>query len=175
MAGPDVPQSIRGIGCQCLTALVIGQMTAWSGDALFEMFRIMTILQHLRVMVGLYHKIVGAGDDGCNLVCDMSAVSDDAEHNVAQLDAVSHAVGAVVRHAEGCYPEVAQLKCLAFLYAVLKFERHLAPHAIVSADALIHFLGGINGNIVFCSKRAYGANMVGMVVRNENVVHFLCL
>jgi hypothetical protein len=78
-----------------------------------------------------------------------------------------------MRHIEGRHKEVAQRNGLSLLDIAGQGCGYFLGDTIVAVDAHMYFMSSIDRQRQFSAHRAYRLNMVGMVVRNKNMVNLL--
>ena len=127
-----------------MTAVGIAQMARPTEDAGLQMFWIVSLHQHLHIMVGFQNKILGATDETGHLVGDAAGVGNDAEGGIVSLDEIAHIVTTVVRNGEGRDAEVAYLHGFTRRQLVAQLSVHLALHAIVTVDTLVNDFSSID-------------------------------
>lgn len=171
VAKPDVLQAGRDIFGQCLPAIDVAQVAVGALDALAQVFRIGTTGKHLRIVVGFKDEIVALSNERVHLVCDMTAVGDDGQHDAVVFYLIANAVRAVVRYGKGGYAERSYLNGLIFCQVALLFKRNLLADAPVLVDSHVDLAGRIDGHPILLRQSAHAFDVVGMVVRNKNMVN----
>lgn len=173
MAEPYMAEIGRGIIGKRLSARHIAQMTVGTQDAILEILRIWTLLEHLLAVVRLYHQIVGAPDEIVHLLGDVAHIGDEAERHPLTLHEIAHVVGAVVGNPERSNLELAHIQRHTLLDDVHVIGRNLLSDAVVALDTYMNFTGCIYWQMIIGAEASHRLHMVGMVVRDEDVVHIL--
>ena len=135
-------------------------------DALFQVGRVGAVQQQMLVMVGLYHQVVGSAYGHLHLFVGLAAVGDDDKPLPRKVDGVAQAVGRVVADAETVYLHARQFPCLSFL-EVSPCGAQFLSNAVVAVNTFVDELGGVDGQMYPFAECADGANVVGVVVRDE--------
>ena len=173
MAEPYVAETRRSIIGKRLSARHIAQVAVGTQDAILEILRIRTLLEHLLTMVRLYHQIVGATDEIVHLLGDVAHIGDEAERHPLTLHEIAHVVGAVVGNPERSNLELAHIQRHTLLDDVHVIGRNLLSDAVVALDTYMNFTGCIYWQMIVGAEASHRLHMVGMVVRDEDVVHIL--
>ena len=173
MAEPYMAEIGRGIICKRLSARHIAQMTVGTQDAFLEILRIRPLLEHLLAVVRFYHQIVGATDEIVHLLGDVAHIGDEAERHPLTLHEIAHVVGAVVGNPERSNLELAHIQRHTLLDDVHVIGRNLLSDAVVALDTYMNFTGCIYWQMIVGAEASHRLHMVGMVVRDEDVVHIL--
>ena len=173
MAEPYMAEIGRGIIGKCLSARHITQVTIRPQDAILEILRIRTLLEHLLAVVRLYHQIVGAPDEIVHLLGDVAHIGDEAERHPLTLHEIAHVVGTVVGNPERSNLELAHIQRHTLLDDVHMIGRNLLSDAVVALDTYMNFTGCIYWQMIVGAEASHRLHMVGMVVRDEDVVHIL--
>lgn len=173
MAEPYMAEIGRSIIGKRLSARHIAQMTVGTQDAILEILRIWTLLEHLLAVVRLYHQIVGAPDEIVHLLGDVAHIGDEAERHPLTLHEIAHVVGAVVGNPERSNLELAHIQRHTLLDDVHVIGRNLLSDAVVALDTYMNFTGCIYWQMIIGAEASHRLHMVGMVVRDEDVVHIL--
>ena len=163
----------RGIIGKCLSARHITQVTVGTQDAFLEILRIRPLLEHLLTVVRFYHQIVGATDEIVHLLGDVAHIGDEAERHPLTLHEIAHVVGAVVGNPERSNLELAHIQRHTLLDDVHVIGRNLLSDAVVALDTYMNFTGCIYWQMIVGAEASHRLHMVGMVVRDEDVVHIL--
>ena len=173
MAEPYVTEIGRSIIGKRLSARHIAQMTVGPQDAILEILRIRTLLEHLLAVVRFYHQIVGAPDEIVHLLGDVAHIGDEAERHPLTLHEIAHVVGAVVGNPKRSNLELAHIQRHTLLDDVHVIGRNLLSDAVVALDTYMNFTGCIYWQMIIGAEASHRLHMVGMVVRDEDVVHIL--
>lgn len=147
--------------------VVVAQMAGVTAHALFQRVGIASVFQHHVVVVGFDDQIVGLGDVVGHLFADETEVGGNDERFAFVGEGVAHAVGGVVADGERLYGEVANGDVFAF-FVVFLARREFFGNAVVAIDADVHFACGIDGDVVFFAQHTHRADVVGVVVGDEN-------
>ena len=168
---PHMTQPLRSIFHQSHAAGIVGQMAVVALYAHLEVGWIIAMQQHLSVVVGLYHEVVGAVDAPAYVLGDTAAIGNNGENNALMLYFVAHAVYAVVRNGKGCHLEIAYLQGHFFLDLLLEGNGNLLAHAPVAVDSLVNVSRRPHRHLIFATQRAHRLDVVGMVVGDQDVSH----
>ena len=173
VAEPYMAETRRGIIGKCLSARHIAQVAVGTQDAILEILRIRSLQEHLLTMVRLYHQIVGATDEIVHLLGDVAHIGDEAERHPLTLHEIAHVVSAVVGNPERSNLELAHIQRHTLLDDVHKIGRNFLSDAVVALDTYMNFTGCIYWQMIVGAEASHRLHMVGMVVRDEDVVHIL--
>ena len=160
-------QVVGVVGNKCFAAKRVAQVSAAASYPFLKIVRVGAYLEHLRVVVGLNHKIVGALYHRGNLFGDVSHVCQQAEHHTVVLDGVAGIVGAVVWNSEGRDTKVADREAYPRLYVHPSVVRNLAAHTHIAVQTRVDGARGINRYVKLLGYAAYRFDVVGMVVCHE--------
>ena len=136
--------------------------------AVLEVAGIGSVLEHLRVVVGLDHHVVGVAQLLAHRIGHLAHVGHEAEADVLHLDAVAAVGHAVVGHGEGGDGEGAEDEGLAVGDDVTQFAGHLLVHEAVAVHADVSAGLRIDGQVERLGKGADRLHMVGMVVGSKD-------
>ena len=171
VAEPHILQLLRHILGNGHTTVAIVQMTRTREDAVFEELRIRTALHHFDVVVGLNDQMTRLTDILLHLVGNTTRIGHQTEVRTLSLNEVAHIVETIVRYGKRRHREVAQLQRFSLFYQAYQVCCHLLHHTVVAVDAVVHLAGGIDGNLIVVAEGAYRFDVVGMVVRDEYMLH----
>ncbi len=118
-------------------------------------------------MIGLDDKVVGRADSLFDLVVRCATIGDEHEAFPHIIDGIAQAIGGVVRDSEGVDPHAKEFERLTFFEETsrgLEFERD----AVVAVNAGVDGGSGVDGDMDVLSESSDGADMVGMIVRDED-------
>ncbi len=118
------------------------------------------------VVVRLYHEVVGSAYGVFYLLVGFSAVGDDDKPLSRKVYFVAQTVGRVVADAEAVYLHAGEFPSLSFLEVSPSGAQFLS-HAVVSVNAFVYELGGVDGQMDALAECTDGADVVGMVVCDE--------
>ena len=167
VAEKHIAQPLMKIVCQHTGTSLVALMPARGENTLLQIGRVRTFKQHLLVVIGLDDKVVGCADSLFDLVVRRATIGDEHEAFPHIIDGIAQAIGGVVRDSEGVDPHTKEFERLTFFEETacgLEFERD----AIVAVDAGVDGCSGVDGDMDMLSKPSDGADMVGMVVRDED-------
>ena len=162
-----MPEARVVIASEEFSTGVVTLVTSVGEDAFLEVGGIRTIEEHLLVVVGLDDEVVGCADGFFDLVVRRAAVGDEDETLTHEIDGVAQAIGRVVRDAEGIDLHAKEFEGYAFVEETtgrLEFERD----AVVAVDAGMDSGGRVNGEMDMFPEPSDRADMVGVVMRDEN-------
>ena len=171
MAEPHVLQPFRHIFCQCPATRIIRQVTTLTLNTLFQIGRIRSVSQHLHIVIGLNHQIVGVRDGLLDVVGDAAHIGDDHKVHTFHMDLIAHILRSVVRHHKRAHQKLAYLHFLTHRQHHLHIIGHLPRNAIVMVDTRMNLRCGIDGQRVVMTKRPHRLDMVRMIVRNQHMLH----
>ncbi len=155
------------IGNKSFGTKQVAQVSAATSYPFLKIVRVGTYLKHLRVVVGLNHKIVGASYNRGNLVCDVAYVGKQTEHHTVVLYHVTGIVGAVVRYGEWCNVKVVYLEAYSWLHVHSSVVCNLAAHTYIAVKTRMYRSCSIYRNLKLLGYAANRLYMVGMVVCNK--------
>ena len=171
MAQPHSAQAFAGVIYYGLGAQLVRQVAVTSRHTLLKILGIDARPEHVLVIVRLYHEIVAHTDDGSHLVGHVAYVCHQGERHAVAPDDVAHVLMAVVRHAEGRHAEAVEADFGSRLDNPHIGGINLLTHAIVVRYALVHPLGGVDGQAVGVAYHAHGLHVVGVVVCYDDLPH----
>ena len=97
MAKPHMAQVLRVVFRQELSALRVAKMTCSASYTFLKMNGIRTVGKHVRIVICLDNKIIGASYQSLHLLSNMTDVSKNGEDNALTTNLVAH----IVRTANG--------------------------------------------------------------------------
>ena len=162
-----MPQSLVVVARQQLTARVVALVTAVRQDALLQVRRIRTVQQHLLVVVGLYHQVVGRADSLLDLIVGRAAVGNQHKPLAHVVDAVTQAVGRVVRDTESVDLHAEQLEGYA-LVEEPACGLQLQRHSVVAVDACMDLFRRVNRQVDMLAQTTHRTDMVRVIVRHQH-------
>ena len=109
MAQPNVLQLLCHILYQRLATSHVTQVSATACNALLQILRIWSCLQHLQVVVSLYHQIVSATYHLLNLIGDVAHIGNHNKGNALNHKLVTYVLACIVRHRKRAHLKVAKL------------------------------------------------------------------
>lgn len=154
---------IRNELCTSLVALV----PARGKDALLEVDGIGAVEEHVLIVVGFDDEVVGVADSLLNVGIGFATVGNEDETLSVSTNLIAETVGGVVADAERRDLEIAKSECLAFLEIAAGCAQFLTQ-PIVAVDAFVDEAGCINRDMRPFAERSDGADMVCMVVGDED-------
>ena len=150
-------------------------MSQRTGYALLEEGWVAARAEHLAVVVGLQHDVLGGGDVALDDRGGVAYVGSESEAEVlAAGDVIAYVLRAIVRHGEGLDGEARQLQRLVDGELAARGPQRLLYEA-AAGDAVVHQGCSVDGEVVDCSQHAYGAYVVGVVVRHQHATYMAVL
>ena len=119
------------------------------------------------VVVGFDDEVVGVADSLLNVGIGFAAVGDKDETLSVSTNLIAETVGGVVADAERRDLEIVESECLAFLEIAAGSAQFLTQ-PVVAVDAFVDEAGCINRDMRPFAERADGADMVSVVVGDED-------
>ena len=98
----------------------------------------------------------------------MAYISDQAETDATSLYAITHAVGAVVRHLEGCHHKITDGERHILLYEHAVRVVQPRRDTIVAPDALVHQFCRIDLQAILRNQLTHRLDMICMIMSDEN-------
>lgn len=167
MAEEDIAQSgmeiIRNELCTSLVALVPSR----GEDTLLEVDGIGAVEEHVFIVIGFDNEVVGVADSLLNVGIGFAAVGDEDKTLSVSTNLIAETVGGVVADAERRDLEIAKSECLTFLEIAAGSAQFLTQ-PVVAVDAFVDEAGCINRDMRPFAERADGADMVSVVVGDED-------
>ena len=170
---PDVAQMFRHVLCKCFATVFIRQMPALAGNALLQIRRIRTALQHLQIVVGLDHQIIGIGNSLIALLGDTAGIGDNHETDISYPDLIAHILTGIMGNGEWLDDEITQIQLQSWHNGHLQIWCHLPRDAVVRFDTHVHELGGIDGYLVVMTEGAHRLDVVSMIVSDQHMIHLI--
>ncbi len=162
--GPVVGQKTRGV--------VVAQMPSVAAHTLFERIGIAAVFEHRFVVISLDNQIVGLGDVVGNLLADEAQIGGNDKCFAVVGEGITHAVGGIVAHRKRLNGEIANDDVFAF-FVEFSARHKFFRYTVVAVDAFMHFARAIHRNVVFFAQHTHRADVVGMVVCDENAPNLL--
>ena len=125
---------------------------------------IRTILQHLHIVVGLDHQVVGTINGLLDIVGNATHIGKHHKHNTFNLQLVAHILAGIVRHSKRAHLKVAKLYLLANYQLVFMILRYFLRYTIILVYALVYFMSGINRQVTVVTQGAHTFYVVCVVV-----------
>ena len=172
MAKPYVPQIRMPVTLQQFATYIIRLMSAGREDSLLEIGRIRTIEQHVLVVIRLNHQVISRSDILLHLIVHRPAIGHEYKALTIIIDAVTEAVSRVMLNTKSIDGHSEQLPFLPFLEITTTGTQFL-PYAIVTINTGMDLGGSVDRQFNPFTQRTYGADMIGMVVRNEHTHYIL--
>lgn len=172
MAKPYVPQIRMPVTLQQFATHIIRLMSAGREDSLLEIGRIRTIEQHVLVVIRLNHQVISRSDILLHLIVHRPAIGHEYKALTIIIDAVTEAVSRVMLNTKSIDGHSEQLPFLPFLEITTTGTQFL-PYAIVTINTGMDLGGSVDRQFNPFTQRTYGADMIGMVVRNEHTHYIL--
>ena len=119
------------------------------------------------VVVRLNDQMVGGTDIRLHLRINRPAVRHEHETLTQIIDAITEAIGRVMLDMEGVDPHAEKLPLHAAL-EIAAAGTQLLAYAIIPVDALMNLRGRIDRQLNPLAQRAYGTDMVGMIMRDKH-------
>ncbi len=167
VAEPDVSQPGMPVTLQERTTGVVALMTARTKDSLLEVSRVRAVEQHMLVMVRLNHKVVRRTDIRLHLVVHRTAVGHQHKTLIHIINAVPQTIGGVMLNVEGVDLHAKQIPFLPSL-EIPAARSELLADSIVAVYTLVDLGGGVNRNLHPLSQCTYRADMIRMIVRDQD-------
>ena len=171
MAQPNVLQLLSHILYQSLATSHVTQVSAAACNALLQILRIWSCLQHLQVVVSLYHQIVSATYHLLNLIGDVAHIGNHNKSNALNHKLVTYVLACIVRHRKRAHLKVAKLYLGTQFYLFLMVGRYLAGNAIVLVYTLVHLARGIYGQIHVMTQGSHTFYVVSVIVSNQDTLN----
>ena len=172
MAKPYVPQIRMPVTLQQFATHIIRLVSAGREDSLLEIGRIRTIEQHVLVVIRLNHQVISRSDILLHLIVHRPAIGHEYKALTIIIDAVTEAVSRVMLNTKSIDGHSEQLPFLPFLEITTTGAQFL-PYAIVTINTGMDLGGSVDRQFNPFTQRTYGADMIGMVVRNEHTHYIL--
>ena len=144
-------------------AVVVGQVPPVGEDAPLEVHGIGPVAQHLLVVVGLDKYRVGPQEPGAHLLGDTAHVGGQGE-NPIPFHPVAHALVRVVWRVKGPDGQSANPEGLSHRD---KPQTALQQRQL-TAQAVCHRVGGVNGEPVVLAEHGQPGNMIGVLMGDEH-------
>ena len=173
MAEPNRLQRWCGKLSERLATSAVAEMTIGARNSCFQMLRIGALLEHGLIIIGLYHKVVGFADVPLHIGCNLTGIGYEHERDAVVNNFITHVVGAIVGHMKWRDAEVANVERGIRLDDFHVLGDNFLPHTIVALYALMHFMGCIYVYSRLETKIAGRFDVVGMVVGDEQMMHFV--
>src|SRR5574344_30691 len=135
------------------------------------MLGIRPCLQHFLIMIRLYNEIIRITYHLLYVIRHMSGISDDTEDETFILYLISHIIIAVMRHLKRSDMEIPHIKRYVFFHIFPHRERHRMTNAVILVYPCMNLLSGIPPYLHFLAYRPHALHMVGMVMRNKNIMY----
>ncbi len=143
-------------------------MTAATEYPFLQELRIWSLLNHLHVMISLYHQVVGMGDTLTDVVGNRPHVCDDNKGDAFCLNLITHIIAGIMGNREGPDLEITDLQHLIDNDITLQVVFNLLLNAIVMVNAVVYFLRGIHWHMKLTTERTDRLHMIGMVVGDQH-------
>ena len=156
----------RKLRHQC-GGLVVRKMSPRPGNAPLERFCAVALAKHHRIVVGFQRRNIRTGKiaaDGIKGGADIGAVEIRA---FGGFDQIPDGIHRIVRRRKRRNAHTADLEALAVFEA---YERRFVESG-VACDLFRRHQIGVDRNVIALEEHAKPADMVGMIVRNDNRSH----
>ena len=148
---------------------IIRKMTLAAHHTLLHRPGIWPDFQHLDIVIRFQHQQIGAAQVELDRIGQIPEIGEDADLDALRAKAEAHRIDGIVRHCEAVDIDVADLKSGSSLEAV-ELRRVLAPGDRGRSEASHE-----NWNVELPGERDETADMIGMLVCDQNCVDFFRL
>ena len=135
-------------------------------DPLLNRPWITAVLEHVQVVVRFQQYHIGTSQVHFNGIGHVTEVRYDSNTNSLRTECVTDRIDRIMRNGEAFYLEVTHGEAAAGLE---KFE----PHLELPVDACRRRIGEIDRNIEFSNDGGETANMITVLVRNQDCIEIL--
>ena len=142
-------------------------MTTRSTDTCLKLGRVGSLGQHALIIISLQYQVVAQGHILTHRRGDVSNIRNEAEVDIATLNAVSHIVRPVMRNFKGGDTEISDTDRFSFLYDSPVCGRNFLGHTIALLHPPMNHFCGIDRNVELLAQVSHTTHMIGMVMGDK--------